>query len=92
MSMYNYQIDYGNGYENAYPDSSLHDPTCNNPDCSGCWDMDDYEVWFNAIEEYGGGRIERARVLFGGQVLEERVFRKDEQEREILLITPEWTD
>jgi hypothetical protein len=75
MSIYNYQVDYGNGYENAYPDSSMHDSSCNNPECQGCWDQDDYEVWFSAIEEYGDG-IERARVLLGGMEIEERVFIK----------------
>jgi hypothetical protein len=74
---YNYQVDYGDGYENAYPDSSLHDPSCSNPDCPGCWDMNDFEVWFESIEDHDDGRIEKARVLFGNQVLEERDFQKN---------------
>jgi hypothetical protein len=73
---FNYQVDYGDGagWQNAYPDSSLHDQSCNDPDCQGCWDHDDYEVWFQSIEDYDDGNIKRARVLFGNQVLEERDF------------------
>ena len=75
--IYNYQIDYGSGYENVYPDNSLHDPACKDSECHGCWDTNDYTIWLSYIDEYDDGRIERARVLFGSQVIEERVFKKD---------------
>lgn len=74
--MYNYQIDYGGGYENVYPDGyGMHSINCNDSDCLGCWDQDDYEAWFDQCDN---GAVERARVLFGSQVLEERVFQEDE--------------
>ena len=82
MSTFNYQIDYGDGYENTYPDGyGLHDKNCNDPECSGCWNDDDYDAWFKYIEKYDGN-IKRARVLFGGQVYEEKVFIEDEEEEE----------
>lgn len=58
---YQYQIDYGAGYEDVYPERE--DTTRQ---------MAGAAAWLAAAEAEGGAR--RARVLSGGQVIEERVF------------------
>ena len=58
---YQYQIDYGAGYEDVYPGLDVmtsHDES--------------FASWLASIEAEGSAR--RARVLFAGQVVAERVF------------------
>lgn len=57
---YQYQIDYGNGYEDVPPDDSVG---------SG---QADAATWLAGVEREGAAR--RARVLSGAQVVEERDF------------------
>lgn len=59
--IYQYQIDYGAGYEDAFQD----DPSMSNQ-------VVEPTAWLRAIETEGAAR--RARVLSGGEVIEERVF------------------
>lgn len=57
---YQYQIDYGDGYEEVPPDDSA------GPGPAGA------AAWLAEVEREGGAR--RARVLSGGEVVEERDF------------------
>lgn len=58
---YQYQIDYGAGYEEVYLDAT---GTTNQ--------AEDPAAWLAAVE--AEGRARRARVLLGGQDVAERVF------------------
>jgi hypothetical protein len=58
---YQYQIDYGAGYEEVYPE---RDDTARQEE--------DAAAWLAAVEAEGSAR--RARVVSGGQVVAERVF------------------
>lgn len=57
---YQYQIDWGGGYENVYPDFY---------EIEG---REDTEWWFEATKETG---CLRARILFGGNEIEERTYK-----------------
>jgi len=59
MMLYQYQVDYGAGYEDASYGGTANQEE--NP-----------VAWLAAIEAEGLAR--RARVLSGGQVIEERIF------------------
>ena len=70
-----YQINYGDGYENVTPDGyGIHLEWCKDEKCEGCWNpsSNNYEPWFEEVKEQGSAVS--ARVLFGGQELEERFF------------------
>ena len=58
---YQYQIDYGAGYEDVYPERD-----------GAARQEEDAAAWLAAIE--AEGRARRARVVSGGQVITERVF------------------
>ena len=58
---YQYQIDYGAGYEDVYPEREV-----------AARQEEGVAAWLAAVEAEGGAR--RARVVSGGQVIEERVF------------------
>jgi hypothetical protein len=58
---YQYQIDYGAGYEDVHPELEV-----------AARQDEDAAAWLAAVEAEGGAR--RARVISGGQVIEERVF------------------
>jgi hypothetical protein len=58
---YQYQIDYGAGYEDVYPEREV-----------AARQEEGAAAWLAAAEAEGGAR--RARVLSGGRVIEERVF------------------
>lgn len=48
----NYQVNYGAGWENVYPDGyGMHESSCDDEECEGCWSPEsgDTEIWFNAI-------------------------------------------
>lgn len=59
---YQYQVDRGNGYENVYPDYYGVTPD----------QTEDTDAWFASVE--AEGVAERARILFGGSEVEERIF------------------
>jgi hypothetical protein len=58
---YQYQIDYGAGYEDVYPPQSA---TANQEES--------VEIWLASVEAEGSAR--RARVVSGEQLVMERVF------------------
>jgi hypothetical protein len=58
---YQYQIDYGAGYEDVYPER-----------VGAARQEEDAAAWLSAVEAEGGAR--RARVVSGSQVIAERVF------------------
>ena len=58
---YQYQIDYGAGYEDVYPEREV-----------AAQQEEGAEAWLAAVEAEGSAR--RARVVSGGQVVAERVF------------------
>ena len=58
---YQYQIDYGEGYEDAYPEREV-----------AARHEEGVAAWLAAVEAEGSAR--RARVVSGGQVIAERVF------------------
>ena len=58
---YQYQIDYGAGYEDVYPERQVAAQL-----------EEGAAAWLAAVEAEGGAR--RARVMSGGQVIEERLF------------------
>lgn len=58
---YQYQIDYGAGYEDVYPEREV-----------AARQEDGAAAWLSAVEAEGTAR--RARVLSGDQVVAERVF------------------
>ena len=61
--MTTYQIDYGQGWKNAYPDGyAMHEPECIDEECEGCWSPEggDPDVWFRTVDEWGAAV--RARV------------------------------
>ena len=58
---YQYQIDYGMGYEDVYP---LHD--------AGADQEVGAEAWMSSVEAEGNAR--RARITSGDQVIAERLF------------------
>ena len=61
MTNYQYQVDYGSGYEDVFPE---YDATSNQVQLVA--------AWLATVEVEGGAH--RARVLSGGQVVAERVF------------------
>jgi hypothetical protein len=58
---YQYQIDYGAGYEDVYPEGEV-----------AARQEEGAAAWLRAVEAEGSAR--RARVVSGGQVVEERDF------------------
>jgi hypothetical protein len=58
---YQYQIDYGAGYEDVYPEREVV-----------AQQEEGAAAWLAAVETEGSAR--RARVVSGGQVVAERVF------------------
>lgn len=62
MMLYQYQVDYGNGYEDAFPEGQVvtrggeENPT----------------AWLASVE--AEGTAYRARVMMGSEVIEERSF------------------
>lgn len=61
MTNYQYQVDYGSGYEDVFPE---YDAAPNEEQLAA--------AWLATVEAEGGAN--RARVLSGGQVVAERVF------------------
>ena len=59
---YKYQVDYGDGYEEAYPESR---------EVMGN-EAEEQSAWLASVE--AEGRARRARVLFGGEVVLERNY------------------
>ena len=61
MTNYQYQVDYGSGYEDVFPE---YDAASNQEQLAA--------AWLATVEAEGDAH--RARVLSGGQVVAERVF------------------